>query len=301
MIELRHLRAFRALMQHGSTVTAAKALGVSQPSVSRLLAELEESYGDALFTRANGRLIARASAESLLPEIDSLLSGVEELTGGRQRAGTPFSVAAPNGIVTRLFAPALKAMQADYPDLRVTADIMSYYDTVNAVAMGRADCGLVKAPVEHPAVRAAPLITVGTEVLMPRDHPLVRRDRIVPADLVGEPLILLGRNRPFRVDLDQAFEAAGIAPRVTAETQAVAAACALVRQGLGLTVANSLLAKAEAAPDLIARPFAVGLQHSFCLVRGRRTARPHLIDRFAAHLDRVIAGIVGPETEPPAR
>lgn len=292
MIELRHLRAFRALMQHGSTVTAAKALGVSQPSVSRLLAELEDSYGDALFTRANGRLTARAGAVSLLPEIETVLAGVEGLADGRQRAGTPFAVAAPNGIVTRLFAPALKAMQADHPDLRVTADIMSYYDTVNAVAMGRADCGLVKAPAEHPAVLATPLVTVGTEVLMPRGHPLANLASFAPGDLAGEPLILLGRNRPFRVQLDQIFEAAGIVPRVVVETQAVAAACALVRHGLGLTIANSLLAKAEAMPDLVARPFAVGLEHSFSLVQPRRAARPHLINGFVAHLDRVITAIV---------
>lgn len=170
MIELRHLRAFRAIMEHGSTVGAAQALGVSQPSVSRLLSELEQVRGEILFSRANGRLTPRHGAEMLLADVARALGQVEGIAGGASQ-GTPLTIAAPGGIIAAILAPACRHLLAEYPDLRIGAEIMSYHDTLNAVAMGRLDAGLVKGPVDHPAVAAIPLVTVGTEVVMPQGHP----------------------------------------------------------------------------------------------------------------------------------
>lgn len=291
-IEVRHLRAFRALMQHGSTVAAAQALAISQPSVSRLLAELEAARRETLFDRANGRLVARAAAEMLLPEVEGLLSGMDALeTDGA--GGPPFVVAAPNGIVRRVFAPAIDRLLADHRDLRIAVEIMSYHETLNAVAMGRADVGLVKAPVEHPAVGASVLARVGTDVIMPADHPLASARRLDPFDVARFPLILLGRNRPFRVQLDQAFEQARLRPRIVVETQAVAAACELVARGIGVTIANALLARAEAGESLVTRPFDVPVEHAFCLIHPLRTTKKSLVQAFDAHVRTVVGEIVG--------
>lgn len=290
-IEVRHLRAFRALMQHGSTVAAAQALAISQPSVSRLLAELEGARRETLFDRANGRLVPRAEAEMLLPEVESLISGMDALESNGA-GGPPFVVAAPNGIVRRVFAPAVDRLLKDHPELRVAVEIMSYHETLNAVAMGRADVGLVKEPVEHPAVLASVLVRVGTDVIMPEGHPLAAAARLDPFDVSRFPLILLGRNRPFRVQLDQAFEQARLRPRIVVETQAVAAACELVRLGLGVTIANSLLARAEAGASLVTRPFDGPVEHAFSLIHPFRTTKKNLVQAFDAHVRAVVAEIL---------
>lgn len=298
-IEIRHLRAFKALMRHGSTVAAARALSLSQPTVSRLLAELETSRRETLFDRANGRLAPRAAAEMLLPEVEALLAGVDALEG-QGSAGQPFVVAGPNGIVRRIFAPAVDRLLSERRDLRVAAEIMSYHETLNAVAMGRADVGLVKAPVEHPAVCAVELVRVGTDVIAPAGHPLAGAARLDPFDVARFPLILLGRNRPFRVQLDQAFEQARLRPRIVVETQAVAAACELVARGVGVTIANALLARAEAGPDLVTRPFDVPVEHAFCLIHPARTSKAGLIEAFEGHVRDVVASIlVSPANLPP--
>lgn len=290
-IEIRHLRAFRALMRHGSTVAAAQALALSQPTVSRLLAELETSRRETLFDRANGRLSPRAAAEMLLPEVEGLLAGMDALESNGA-GGQPFVVAAPNGIVRRIFAPAIDRFLAERRDLSIAAEIMSYHETLNAVAMGRADVGLVKAPVEHPAVSAVDLVRVGTDVIVPAEHPLANAARVDPFDVARFPLILLGRNRPFRVQLDQAFEQARLRPRIVVETQAVSAACELVARGVGVTVANALLARAEAGSSLVTRPFDVPVEHAFCLIHPARTSKTGLIQAFEGHVREVVAGIL---------
>ncbi len=287
-MELRHLRAFRATMQTGSTVGAARALGVSQPSVSRLLAELERDFGRPLFMRTNGRLIAREAAEALLPEVERALAGIDDLLAGAAPDARPLRVAAPAGIVARLIGPAVALTQQDVPNLRVQAEILSYNDTLDAVASGRSDMGFVKAPVSHPAVTAKDLVAVGTDVVLPASHRLATRAEISPLDLVDEPLVLLGRHRPFRVDLEDEFARAGVGMCVVVETHAVSAACSFVREGLGVTIANALLARAEAGSGLVSRPFRSGIVHRFSLVQARTAERSRMLGIFMGHLHAVV-------------
>jgi DNA-binding transcriptional LysR family regulator len=292
MIELRHLRAFRAVMSTGSTVGAARALGVSQPSVSRLLAEMEAAQGESLFTRANGRLAARPVAEVLLADVERALNAVDGVIGGAGGRGMSLGIAAPGGIMSAVFGPALRRLMDEFPDLRILTEIMSYHDTLNAVAMGRVDVGLVKAPVDHPGLVSIPLVTVGTEVVSLPDHRLSRLDEVPPSALVGVPLILLGRHRPFRVQLEDVLLRAGVTPNVVIETHAVSVACGFVAQGLGITVANALLARTESRGRLASRPFLADIKHSFCLVHARNPVRQQLIGKLAGNVADAIDAVM---------
>ena len=291
-MDLRHIRAFKAIMQTGSTVEAARMLGVSQPSVSRLLAEFEAATGERLFTRANGRLTPRDAAELILPDVDRTLAGFEGLISNVDRTALPLRVAAPAGVITQIIAPAVRRLLVDRPGQKVVAEIMSYHDVIAAVASGRVDIGFVKAPVEHPAINIVPLVTVGTDVVLPEGHPLAAKDQITPQDLCTEDLILLGRNRPFRAQLDQIFLQAGLRMEVFIETQAVSAACRFVREGLGITIANALLARGEAGNGLVCRPFANAPQHSFALAFLKEPSRPRMLATFSEHVHDVAGEIL---------
>ena len=207
-MELRHLRAFRAIMQTGSTVDAAQALGLSQPSVSRLLAEFEAATGESLFIRTQGRLVARDVAEGLLPDVERALSQIDNLRARAEGCMAPLRIAGPAGVVTHIFAPAVRRLQADRPGQKIVAEIMSNFEVVGAVASGRVDMGFVKAPAAHPALDLIDLVEVGTDVVLPDGHRLAGQARITPRDLDGEQLVLPGHNRPFRVELDQIFQRA---------------------------------------------------------------------------------------------
>lgn len=291
-MELRHLRAFRAVMQTGSTVDAARMLGVSQPSISRLISELEAVTGERLFMRANGRLSPRESADLLLPDVERALASVEGLYANVDRTALPLRVAAPAGVVTRLFGPAVRRLLEDSPQQKIVAEIMSYYEIVSAVASGRIDLGFVKAPADHPALEMIDLVRTGTDVVLRSDHPLAAKKKISPRDLGSEALILLGHNRPFRVQLDQIFLREGIVPNILIETQAVSAACSFVREGVGMTIANSLLARAEATDGLVCRPFSAAPQHQFMLAHLKRPSRARMLYTFAQHVKGVAQDIL---------
>lgn len=66
-ITLRHLEAFRAVMVRRAVTGAAEMLGVTQPVVTRLIADLEQRIAIALFTRDKGRLAQRQRPHCFLP------------------------------------------------------------------------------------------------------------------------------------------------------------------------------------------------------------------------------------------
>ena len=78
-LNLRQLEAFRATMHAGTVVAAAGLLNVTQPAVSRLIAELEMRIGFALFERRGRRLVPTAEAQQLYREIERLHLGVERI------------------------------------------------------------------------------------------------------------------------------------------------------------------------------------------------------------------------------
>ena len=69
-LEYRHLEAFRAIMRAGTATGAGLMLGMSQPAVSRLLAQTEALAGFPLFERVRGRLVPTQLAHALHEEAE---------------------------------------------------------------------------------------------------------------------------------------------------------------------------------------------------------------------------------------
>jgi Transcriptional regulator len=74
----RQIDAFRLVMLRGSMTAAAEELGTSQPSISRLIAELEASTGLALFTRNGGRSSGHGCGERVLSRSGPEFCGYRE-------------------------------------------------------------------------------------------------------------------------------------------------------------------------------------------------------------------------------
>src|ERR1041384_1434547 len=78
-ITLQMLRHAIAVGRHGSCSAAARASGVSQPTVSNAIALLEEALGARLFERTTRRLALTPAGERLLPMMRGVIDAVAEL------------------------------------------------------------------------------------------------------------------------------------------------------------------------------------------------------------------------------
>ena len=78
-LTLRQLEAFRALMDVGSVTRGAQLLGVSQPTMSRLLADMEAETGLVLFERSGRGLQPTPEALAFDQEVERAFAGLAQL------------------------------------------------------------------------------------------------------------------------------------------------------------------------------------------------------------------------------
>lgn len=168
MITIRQMRYFEALATTGHFGKAAEMVNVSQPALSAQIADMEAALGVKLVERSRAGTYLTEEGEGLLPEIRSILAGVDRLHDrarqsratleGRLRLGIIPTVAPY--LVPRLI-PILKA---DYPDLNLEMREAITRQCLDELQAGRLDCALIALPAEASNVESLPLF---------RDHFLV--------------------------------------------------------------------------------------------------------------------------------
>ena len=120
---LKALESFREIMAAGSVTGAAQVLGMSQPAVSRLLAQLEGDLGFRVFDRVKGRLVPTAHALVLYEEVDMAFHGLERVRALAQdivsiNAGH-LRVVAPPTFAEGPLVPVIASFMRAHPKIQV--------------------------------------------------------------------------------------------------------------------------------------------------------------------------------------
>ena len=256
-MNFKQLEAFQAIMLSGSTTGAAERMGLSQPAISRLLAQLEED----LALREKGRLSPTAEAHALLHDAQVLMDSAQcfrrhaeqlRLGGFKRRL---LKVAVPSTLATTLMPVLAKRFMQAHPDVVLEVLSGSYNDTERALLSRDADIGLVRLPMEMQGLNTRASLDSEAVCIMPRGHALEGLAEVSPTDLIDVSLILLGRQRQIRHDIDMAFRQRRVQPRVALEVHSISEACAHVAQGLGVSIVNALLARHCPYEAITSRPF----------------------------------------------
>lgn len=297
-MNLKQLEAFQAIMATGSTIGAAARMGLSQSAVSRLLSQLEETLGFALFLRRNGRLTATPEAQELLMEVTGLVDNMQriqrmadELRVGRSRR-TLLKVAVPTSMTQHLLPRIVAEFLKDREDIVIELLTGAYNTLERAVLDRSADFAFVRLPTELPGFDVEPVLETEGVCVMPKGHPLSEKTIIEARDLRGVPLVLLGRQRNLRTELDQVFTAAHLTPQVRVEVHSVSAACAFVAEGMGVSIINALLASDFTDLPIVTRPFRPVLPYAFGLIFRSDLPRSRVVSAFAEHLNKRLQQVI---------
>jgi DNA-binding transcriptional LysR family regulator len=123
MFDWNDLRYFLTVAREGSTLSAAKALGVSQPTVQRRLAALQERIDRRLVEHHPTGYRLTELGKTLFPHAEDVERSVatfqrQVMSGGKELSGT-LRVTCPEGLASRFLAPLIELFRAKYPTLRV--------------------------------------------------------------------------------------------------------------------------------------------------------------------------------------
>lgn len=257
-MELRTLRYFLALTEEGTISGAAKALHVTQPTLSRQLSDLEKEFGKRLFERGSKRIKLTEDGARLRDYARSIVLLADKATSELAQpahaiAGDVF-VGCGESDAMRIVLRAMKQCQAEHPNIRfhlfsgTSSDLNDRFNDglldfiVEFELAAHMDCDFVALPAKD---------TWG--VLMRKDDPLASHNFVAPADLVGRRVIgsrqgiKSGKMREWMGD---AFDSIN----VVLTYNLVGNAALAVEEGLGIAVAYDKLVRLSSQGVLCFRP-----------------------------------------------
>ncbi len=221
-MELRHLHYFLKIAETSSFTQAALALGVTQPTLSHQIKQLEQEIGTPLFDRVGrsiqiteaGRLF-RSHAQRALRELESGLTSVTELDGlmhGQLRIGVFRSFG--NSLLPAVFAEFYRA----HPQVRIAIQQMSLAEMEHGLINGDLDFAITTyLPATSDRMVSEELFTEPLVLAVGRQHELHGHGPVRLEALKDVPLILRSAGTPSRNLVERCFAARGLMPRVVME------------------------------------------------------------------------------------
>lgn len=241
-MDLRLLRYFLAVVDHGGINRAAAALHLSQPSLSQAIRTLEGQLGVTLFVRTGRGLTLSPQGESLVAparQVAASVAGAEAAMDDARnlRTGRLHLAALPDLSLEPL-ASLIAAFRARHPGVLV--EVHNPADAAHLATMvrqGAADVGLTHLPVDEPSLVTTPLrahvLTVAISAALARSVP----DPVPVAALDEIPLV---QPWPYPAYLQRLRDTHGIDLGRTAVRCAVRhAQWELVRQGAGAMITST--------------------------------------------------------------
>lgn len=241
-LNLRHIEAFRAVMLAGTVVEAAELLSVTQPAVSRTIAQMEQRLGYALYQRKGRRLVPTAAAQALFREVEQVYGGIERIAQVAQdlrhhRAGA-LRIAVLPALAQWLVPHALAQFMQDRPQVRAFAQSLPSRQIAELVSTRQFDAGVIELPLSHAGMEVRALPSAALVAVVPRGHGLAASTELSLHELAAERLILPSPHSYIRYQIDDVFNQGGIAAQVIAETPTSSIACALAAAGAGIALVS---------------------------------------------------------------
>lgn len=288
-MDVKLLQSFRLVRATGSVTRAAASLGVTQPAVSAQIARLETEIGFALFDRTGNRLRPTQQGLAFEAEVERTLGSLSDLgraaeqirngqTGSLVVAGLPIAG-------TTILPPVVAAFNRMRPDVRIEI-LTRNSDVIRGMFPSRTlDIGMAELPID-PTGLAASTYRMDCVAILPRDHPLAARDIITPELLSNLPFIGMSREWSAHHLLGAVFAERGARLNQVAVLEVFAGICALVAQGVGVSVVDPISAAFYAPFGLVSRPFRPAIPYDLAVFRSADRELSFVADAFLRELDR---------------
>ncbi|KKI17318.1 LysR family transcriptional regulator [Sphingomonas sp. ABOLG] len=274
-MNLRHIEIFHAVYVNGSVSAAARALNVSQPSVSKTLRHAETLLGFDLFQRTGGRLVPTEDARNLFADVAEIQERVRALREAgrnmRSGGGGRLRISALPSLALGVLPMAVSRFLQKHPKVHFDLQTVHHDDLLRKLYEREADIAIASEPPRGAALNTTwlgegELVVLYREADMP-DAPA----RVELSELTDRPFISLAGSGPIGTLLTDELDRLGLELTEVVAARTFYIAAGLVRAGVGVTVVDSFTAEAWMCPGLAMRPLRPSLTFDLHAI--------HLLDR----------------------
>ncbi|MBS0504449.1 MAG: LysR family transcriptional regulator [Proteobacteria bacterium] len=293
-MNLRHIEIFHAVYVNGTVSGAARALNVSQPSVSKTLRHAESLLGFELFQRTNGRLVPTEDAHALFGDVAEIQDRVRALREAgrnlRAGAGMTLRISALPSLALSVLPTAVSRFLKSRPGVRFDLQTVHHDDLLGKLYERETDIAIAN-EVPRGAVLGQSWLGEGELVVLYREEDMPDAPpRLELSQLAGHPFITLATSGPIGRIFTDELERLGTEMNVVASARTFYIAAALVNAGVGLTVVDCFTAEACMAPGLSMRSLKPPLTFDIRAIHLLDRPPSALASEFLATLGDVIEG-----------
>lgn len=284
-MELRVLRYFLTVAREENITKAAELLHVSQPAVSRQLAQLEDELGVKLFTRSNHHIVLTEEGLMLRRRAQEIVDLAEKTQRDfrQDTAGLTGEIAIGSGEMRSfsLLGEMLARFSDLHPQVRYTMFSGAADHIKEKLENGTLDLGLLTMPVDlsrYDFLRFP--IAEQYCALVPADSPMAKKPLLQPEDLAAVPL-MLPRRTPVRNEVANWFGDLYEHLNIRMTFDLAYNAAMLVRQGLG----TALCLRLDCTYDGVASvPIALIQEAGSALVWKKHQTRSPAVSALIKHI-----------------
>jgi DNA-binding transcriptional LysR family regulator len=306
-LKLRDLHVFSTVIQQGSMAKAAQQLGVSQPAVSEVIANLEHALGVRLVDRSAQGIEPTIYGDCLLRRsvavFDELKQGIKDIEFLSDATTGEVRIACMESLWFTFLPEIILRFSKLYPHVKMHADLTAHLKEFSGLRERKYDCMLERVPasiVDHHGTDDLNVESLFDEVVgaVAGTHTKwARRRKIDLAELINEPWASGGPGTWHRALIEEIFHARGLsAPEPSVATVSISLRARLVAAGpyLGFflpSVVRQLIADHHAITTLPVDLPAIPFRASIVTLKNR-TLSP-VVERFIACAREVAASFGG--------
>jgi LysR family transcriptional activator of glutamate synthase operon len=236
---IRDLDWIVALADTGHVTDTAAVLGVSQPTLSRALARVEDELGVRLFERVPTGIVTTPDGELVVESAREVLARHQqlerELAVRRDPDRGVVRLAFLDSMATSLVPQVLRSFHELAPLVRVELTQEPGHDILRDLRSGAAELAITSTRPEGDFAWA-PLQEERLVVIVGRNHRLHQRKQVALSDLADDELVTTPAGFGHRLLVDGLLADAGVAPKVSFESADLVTIEGLVAAGLGFAI-----------------------------------------------------------------
>jgi DNA-binding transcriptional LysR family regulator len=220
---------------------AAERLQIAQPALSQQIRRLEAEVGEALFHRTKRVVELTPAGQAMVRPARQALADADEAVAAAQRAARGETGHLRIGFIesaAMTFVPAaVRRFRQRHPEVGLSLSELAVGAQVERLLAETLDVGIVRLPLSSKGLELGTIADEGLVVVAPSAHPLAERERVSPAALAGEPLVLLAREMvPAVYDQVIALLHEHGGAEIAQEATSIQAVLGLVAAGLGVSL-----------------------------------------------------------------
>ncbi|MGV3488909.1 MAG: cidABC operon transcriptional activator CidR [Tuberibacillus sp.] len=239
-MDIRHLIYFTKVAQLKSFTKAAKALYITQPTISKMVKSIEEETGISLFDRSGKEVTLTDAGEVLYKRAQDIIRSFDRLTleldelrslkRGMIRIGLPPMVG------SSIFPKVIGRFRDQFPKVNIDLVEDGSKKVESNVDNGELDIGVVLLPIDQELFHSFSLIKEKLMLIVHPHHPLSGRKKVKLIELAEESFIFFSKDFALHGGIIEECVKAGFQPHIIYESSQWDFISEMVAENLGVAL-----------------------------------------------------------------